>query len=43
MGTKDLRDFGPSHEFVNSEKLEELRIEGDLGVARIFVDTVEEI
>lgn len=43
MRTKQLGDFGPAHEFVDGEELEELGFEGDLGVARIAEDAVQEV
>jgi hypothetical protein len=43
MRTKELRDFWPSHEFVNGEELEELGIEWYLGISGISVYAVEEV
>ena len=40
---EELSYLGPSHEFVDGKQLEQLRIEGDLGVAGVFVDAVQEI
>ena len=37
---EELSNFWPSHEFVDREELEQLGIEGDLGVANILVDSV---
>jgi hypothetical protein len=43
MGTEELCDLGPSHEFVNGEELEELGVEWYLGISGISVNTVEEV
>jgi hypothetical protein len=43
MRAEELSYFGPPHEFMDSEELKELGIEGDLGVAGIFVDPMQEI
>lgn len=40
---KELGDFGPAHELVDREELEELGVVGDLRVARVLVDAVEEV
>jgi hypothetical protein len=38
-----LRNFWPSHEFVNGEELEELGIKWYLGISGISVNAVEEV
>jgi hypothetical protein len=38
-----LRDFGPAHELVHGEELEKLGVKGDLCVAAVFMDAVEEV
>jgi hypothetical protein len=43
MRTEELRDFWPSHEFVNGEELEKLGIEWYLGISGISVNAVEEV
>ena len=43
MGTEELGYFGPAHEFVDGEELEELRLKRDLAVAGITEDAVEEV
>jgi hypothetical protein len=43
MRTKELRNFWPSHEFVNGEELEELGIEWYLGISGISVNAMEEV
>ena len=43
MRTKELRNFWPSHEFVDGEELEELGIKWYLGISGIFVNAVEEV
>lgn len=43
MGAKELRYFRPAHEFVNGEEFEELGFEGDLAVAGVSDDAVEEV
>jgi hypothetical protein len=43
VGTEYSGDFWPSHELVDGEESQELCIERDLRVTRVFVDAVEEV
>ena len=43
VGAEQLRDFGPPHQLVNSEELQQLSILGNRCVPRIFVNSVEKI
>jgi hypothetical protein len=43
VGTEQLGNFWPSHEFVNGEEFKELCIERDLVDSGVFLYAVEEV
>jgi len=43
MWAELLCDHGPAHELGYGEQLDELRVLGDLGVARVALDAVDQV
>ena len=43
VGSKDFGHFGPTHKFVDCEETEQPGIEGNLRVACVFIDAMQEV